>query len=61
MEGIPEIETEYLRDLLRTGLYGDSLDEVITSLVNEGIRRAITVKLIPIRVVARSNGKTEAV
>ena len=39
----------YIRDLLKTGLYGDRETEVIRSLIREGIQRAATAKLIALR------------
>ena len=39
----------YIRDLLNTGLYGDRETEVVRSLIREGIQRAATAKLIPLR------------
>lgn len=39
----------YIRDLLATGLYGNSTSEVVRMLVREGIQRAVIGGLIGMR------------
>lgn len=36
----------YIRELLRTGLYGDRETDVVRTLVGDGIRRAVTKGII---------------
>lgn len=39
----------YIRDLLSTGLYGNSASEVVQTLVREGVQRAVVAGLIGMR------------
>jgi hypothetical protein len=39
----------YLQDLLETSAYGKSLSDVARTLIEEGIRRALAEKIIPVR------------
>lgn len=43
----PQIE-QYLRQLIRTGLYGRTAEEVARDLILEGIRHAVASKFITI-------------
>jgi len=46
----PRIE-QYLQQMIRTGLYGPTTEDVARDLILEGLRRAVTSKLIPIPAV----------
>ena len=39
----------YIRELLKTGIYGDRETDVVRTLVREGILRAATSKMIELR------------
>jgi hypothetical protein len=43
---LPKGATPYLRELMRTGLYGRTVEEVAADLVLESLRKAVANKLI---------------
>jgi hypothetical protein len=48
---LPKGVTPYLRELMRTGLYGRTVEEVAANLVLESLRRAVANKLIGLHTV----------
>jgi len=45
-DSFSDLEKRYLWDLLATGLYGETLEDVMRELIRGGLRRAAEKKLV---------------
>lgn len=46
-DSLKQGEKQYIWELLKTGLYGETVEDVVRELVREGLRRALENGIIP--------------